>query len=345
VTAVVNTDCEGPTAINDNAYDLADQFLPKGSDFFEVLSTYVRHLAFEEHRPGYSGGDTLRLLLPFLKAAGVTNADAARVARTTLQLVPGVTGGIRRMMSHGLHVFEISSGYRPFAYEVARRIGLPPGHVYCSDFELDGHRMDPAEAAELLEVVYEIAAQSVRRTGGQISTTRVDEILGSVGALKAFRTFAHAGIMNSDEKRGAIVDAVRRSGMKLSQSVYIGDGLTDVGALDFVRSAGGLTISFNAREEIIRHADVACAAKTAYPVFALVMTFADHGKQAALDLASSWSAAFAKRFVDPDWVDRHSVQFDEALVGWSGYSDLSLLVAKGREDSRLLRGTVVTNLP
>ena len=39
------TDCEGPLSINDNAYEIADYFIPKGGEFFSILSNYDDLLA------------------------------------------------------------------------------------------------------------------------------------------------------------------------------------------------------------------------------------------------------------------------------------------------------------
>ena len=66
------TDCEGPISKNDNALELATNFLPEGEKFFTQLSRYDDFLALTG-REGYKAGDTLRLILPFLKAYGTTD--------------------------------------------------------------------------------------------------------------------------------------------------------------------------------------------------------------------------------------------------------------------------------
>ena len=68
--AVFITDCEGPISKNDNAFELTCHFIPDGDRFFTLISRYDDIQADIVKRPGYKPGDTLKLILPFLKAYG-----------------------------------------------------------------------------------------------------------------------------------------------------------------------------------------------------------------------------------------------------------------------------------
>ena len=67
------SDCEGPLSKNDNAFELAANLVPDGGTFFALISKYDDVLADVIQKPCYKAGDTLRLILPFLKAYGATN--------------------------------------------------------------------------------------------------------------------------------------------------------------------------------------------------------------------------------------------------------------------------------
>ena len=82
------TDCEGPISKNDNAMELAGQFLPRGERFFSRVSKYDDFLADVEKRPGYRAGDTLKLILPFFKAFGVTGGTWKRFPETISSFCP-----------------------------------------------------------------------------------------------------------------------------------------------------------------------------------------------------------------------------------------------------------------
>ncbi|MCK5563078.1 hypothetical protein KAI30_02805, partial [Candidatus Bathyarchaeota archaeon] len=75
------SDCEGPISKNDNAYELSEHFIPKGASFFALVSRYDDVQADVVKRPEYKAGDTLRLILPFLKAYGVTNEKIKKFSK------------------------------------------------------------------------------------------------------------------------------------------------------------------------------------------------------------------------------------------------------------------------
>jgi len=83
------TDCEGPISKNDNAFELTTYFVPNGDQFFALISKYDDVLADVVKKPGYKAGDTLRLILPFLKAYGATNEKIREYSSKNVLLVPG----------------------------------------------------------------------------------------------------------------------------------------------------------------------------------------------------------------------------------------------------------------
>ena len=81
-----NTDCEGPISKNDNAMELSEFYIPNGHRLFAIVSKYDDYLADVERRPGYKAGDTLKLILPFLKAFGVRTRGSESSAGTISSL-------------------------------------------------------------------------------------------------------------------------------------------------------------------------------------------------------------------------------------------------------------------
>jgi energy-converting hydrogenase A subunit R len=106
------TDCEGPISKNDNAFELGRHFIPDGGAFFAKLSRYDDFLADIEKKPGYKAGDTLRLIAPFLKAYGVTDAAIREFSSEGLLLVPRADEMLRAV-SGSMPTYIISTSYRP----------------------------------------------------------------------------------------------------------------------------------------------------------------------------------------------------------------------------------------
>ncbi len=89
VKRVFLSDCEGPISKNDNAYEATTHFVPDGDKLFSVISKYDDVLADIVKKPGYNAGDTLKLILPFLKAYGVTDKALREFSAQNLLLIAG----------------------------------------------------------------------------------------------------------------------------------------------------------------------------------------------------------------------------------------------------------------
>ena len=53
------TDCEGPLTLNDNAYELANNFIEDGGNLFKILSLYDDYLVDIVKKENYKAGNTL----------------------------------------------------------------------------------------------------------------------------------------------------------------------------------------------------------------------------------------------------------------------------------------------
>jgi len=98
------SDCEGPISKNDNAYELAEKFIPNGDRFFANVSKYDDVLADVFRKPGYTAGSTLRLVLPFFKAYGVTDKIMEDFSAQNILLIAGSQTTLQ-------HILEISDPY------------------------------------------------------------------------------------------------------------------------------------------------------------------------------------------------------------------------------------------
>ena len=69
------TDCEGPLTLNDNAYELANNFIEDGGNLFKILSLYDDYLVDIVKKENYKAGNTLKLILPFFVVENLKNKD------------------------------------------------------------------------------------------------------------------------------------------------------------------------------------------------------------------------------------------------------------------------------
>jgi energy-converting hydrogenase A subunit R len=171
------TDCEGPISKNDNAMELAASFVPQGERFFSLLSKYDDYLADVERRPGYKAGDTLRLILPFLKAFGATDKGIEEFSRANILLMPGAAETLR-FVRERMPAFIISTSYEPYIRALCEVIDFPFEAAYCTGLALDRYPLPQSEEKYLRKVAEEIAGMPMIEWG-QRAAAQSDLLAGA----------------------------------------------------------------------------------------------------------------------------------------------------------------------
>jgi energy-converting hydrogenase A subunit R len=301
----LNTDCEGPTCWNDNAFELSEAFFVKGDRFFKQLSNYDDFLHFKRSEykfipRDYATGDTLRLILPFLRAKGLTNKMMELFVKRvkTIDWMKGAREGYKYLKKNkSVTVFEISTSYAPFANAVADGIYVDRKRVYCTDIDLDAYFLSHKEKKKLNKFRDEIVAMPDIDADKIISSK--ESIDGKLAkALKRLRKIfwvemrqmdcwgliANTKVMNGVRKKEATVESLSRTKNKAKDLVYVGDSITDVEAFKYVRREGGLSISVNGNRHAINEAEIACIGKSSFDTALIVDRFSVGGKQAVTEL-------------------------------------------------------------
>jgi energy-converting hydrogenase A subunit R len=304
-----NTDCEGPTVANDHALDVAAHWLPDGRRLFQQLSRFDDFVAYVQKRSFYNAGDTLRLILPFLK--GVAQLTDKKLAKWTrekqeIQWIDGAKAAIKRLLdSPDVEVFEISASYYPFAALVAEKLGIKPNRVYSTYFSLDRYDMTPPEASRLKELATEIVMlPNVPETvlkgrirnfsefskSEQAVLSRLDEIVWGEMAEElpcSSRMLREIRAMGGLEKVNAIRDTLDRTQLPASQTIYVGDSITDVEAFRSLDKMGGVSVSFNGNKHAVHAASFCSWGKSSLVTAVLVGIFRHHGKEGLAKFAES----------------------------------------------------------
>lgn len=292
---VYNTDCEGPTVCNDNAFEAAIHFIPCGKVLFEQLSLFDDYTAYVKERPQYNAGDTLRLLLPFLKAKGVTDKKFSNWTRSKpIKWVKGAKEAVAFARQQNLDTYEISASYRPFATLVASAIQIPEENIYCTDLNLDRFQMTEAEAQRVSEIAEaivklpELSKINLKTPAQRFSKEQRgafeacehliwDELAGKLPCSAQILSEVRA--MGGTEKTAAIFDAIRRAGAAPSDAVYVADSITDVEAFRELRHRGGVTIAFNGNEYAVEAAEYAAWGRSSLVNALLLAVFIADGRE------------------------------------------------------------------
>jgi len=302
------TDCEGPISKNDNAFELTTYFVPNGDRFFALISKYDDVLADVVKKSGYKAGDTLRLILPFLKAYGATNKKITEYSSKNILLVPGAQDTLQFVRSL-MPSFIVSTSYEQYISSLCDLTGFPYNNVYCTKLNIDRYRMSKEEARRLKEIREEILAMSMIgipekaravqdfSQGDQETIQKLDEIFWEeISKMESGKILEEVNPVGGYEKAKAVQDIVEKRDSRLHNVMYVGDSITDVPPFQLVRKNGGLTISFNGNEYAIREAEIAVLAGNTIVTSILAEVFSRLGKDHVISLVEEWNPSGLKKY-------------------------------------------------
>jgi predicted HAD superfamily phosphohydrolase len=117
-----------------------------------------------------------------------------------------------------------------------------------------------------------------------------------ISNMNVGKMFLEINPIGGSEKAAAVKDIVARLNGRLENVMYVGDSITDVQAFQFVRNAGGLTVSFNGNSYAVREAEVAVLTENAAVTAVLASAFNRFGKARLMTLIRDWRASSIQKF-------------------------------------------------
>jgi len=302
------SDCEGPISKNDNAFELAEHFISDGGSFFTLISKYDDVLADVIEKPGYKPGDTLKLILPFLKAYGATDEGIREYCLKNILLVPGADDTLR-FVKEAMPSYIISTSYEQYLSSLCDLIGFPYENVYCTRLNLNKYEVSEEEINQIKVFKEEITAMPMIEISpdatsvdnfssrDQKTVKRLDEIFWrEIPEMKSGRMLEAVNPIGGYEKANALKDIVSKLNCRLDNVMYVGDSITDVSPYQLVRESGGLTVSFNGNGYAVREAEVAVISGNTIPVTILADCFNRFGKHHTIKLVEEWSRSALENY-------------------------------------------------
>jgi len=319
-----NTDCEGPISKNDNAMELSEFYIPKGQRFFSLVSKYDDYLADIEKRTGYKAGDTLKLILPFLKAFGATNEGIGQFSKEHLLLVPEAKEALQEISAQ-TEAFIISTSYKPYIDALCEVTGFSKDRTYSTQVNLDQYLLKNEERKRLIHLSKEIQememmdwpeeARSLEDLSDQDRKTiqRLDKIFWrEIQQMAIGKILSEVNPVGGREKADAVLLSLKRTGNRLEEVMYVGDSITDLEAFHLVRNGGGVALSFNGNRYALRSAEVVCMSPHAFILAVFVDAFRRGGKKGLMEIVDRWGSASLMSFgIDP----RLSKRFESLQSG------------------------------
>jgi energy-converting hydrogenase A subunit R len=302
------SDCEGPISKNDNAFELASHFIPDGNRLFTLISKYDDVLAYVVKRPGYNAGDTLKLLLPFLKAYGVTNQAIGDYSSKNMLTVPGAKETLR-FVQNLMPSFIVSTSYEQYMHVLCDLVDFPFENIHCTRLDLDKYRVSEKEVTrikKLREQMVTLPIPEIPEGAESLEDFPKDYRETVTGLDKIFwRELSEmsTGVMlrevnpvGGEEKAEAVRNIVAQLESDLHNVMYVGDSITDVSVFRLVREGEGLTISFNGNAYAVREAEIAVLSENAIVSAVFADIFHRFGKKEVISLVQEWNPSTFDKF-------------------------------------------------
>ena len=297
------SDCEGPISKNDNAFELTASFVQDGDRFFSLISKYDDVLADIVKKQGYKAGDTLRLILPFLKAYDATDKKIREFSSRNVLPVPGAKDTLT-FVRKILPSFIVSTSYEQYISALCTVTGFPFENTYCTRMNMDKYDIPTEETKRLKELRQEIAALpmiSIPKDANSVdefsvrdqeTVERLDTIFWKeIPKMESGRMLREVNPVGGTEKARAVQNIVEKMGCSLEGVMYVGDSITDALALRLVRAHGGLAVSFNGNSYSVQESDVAVLSGDTVVTSVLAEAFSRLGKPGALNLVAEWNCS------------------------------------------------------
>ncbi|MFA6223459.1 MAG: hypothetical protein WC647_14205 [Desulfomonilaceae bacterium] len=283
------TDCEGPITKNDNAAELAEAFIPEGTTFFRKISLYDDYLAEIARKEGYKAGDTLKLILPFLKAFGVDDRSMRKFSRRNIEMIPFADRALEKIHAMAPS-YIVSTSYTPYVEGVCDVIGFPMQYTFSTDVSLDEFHLPTSEKTAIKEAhrkildLPDLSLPQEAKTPEDLSEDDLEVVkkldsffLKEATNLSIYSLVESVNPVGGHEKAEAVRFIVESEDSSVENVVYVGDSITDVEAFRLVKAGGGLAVSFNGNHWAVKESMLAITAANALPIEWVATTFISSG--------------------------------------------------------------------
>jgi energy-converting hydrogenase A subunit R len=359
VKRIFISDCEGPISKNDNAFEITAHFVPNGDRLFTLISKYDDVLADIVKKPSYSAGDTLKLIVPFLKAYDVTDRRMSAFSAQNLILIANSKDTLQHIRSIA-SAFIVSTSYEHYIKALCKALEFPCENTFCTRLNIDKHPITEQEKSRLKEIAKEIAqmpilnippmAKSLKDFSNtdQETISRLEQLFwNEIGGMSIGKIFSEVTPVGGSQKAEAIEDAVKGLRARLADVMYVGDSITDVEAFKRVRDNGGLTVSFNGNQYAIRSAEVAVLSKNSIVTAIVADLFCKLGKEQTLQVLENWNRkTLRKSAMSQSLLGRLFMLYPEALpkVQIVTAENMETVAKESSEFRKKVRGEVIGRL-
>ena len=276
------TDCEGPLTLNDNAYEISEVFIENGGELFKILSLYDDYLADVVKKQNYKSGNTLKLILPFLVAENLKNEDMVDFSKNNIFIVRD-SKFLLKYLKEAMNIYIVSTSYGQYIEAVSNYMGVDFENTFYTNVDVDDLKLNSSEIEKINEFK-KLILQNPK------DYELFDDIFFSkIAQMEIYEKIKQINVVGGEGKKLAIDEIVKRDNIDISNSIYIGDSITDVEPLDFVRKNNGLSISFNGNEYPLKVAEISIVSPSAVTTALITDIYLENDKTKVLKFINDYN--------------------------------------------------------
>ena len=276
------TDCEGPLTLNDNAFELAANFIEDGGELFKILSLYDDYLVDVVHKENYKAGNTLKLILPFFVVENLENSDLVEFSQKHIYSVSD-SKFLLEYLKGTMNTYIVSTSYGQYIEAVSNYMEVPFENTFYTNVDMDALTLSSEEIEKIIEFKRTILENPT-------DYELFDDIFFSqISKMGIYENIKEIEVVGGQGKKLAIDDIIERDGIDINEILYIGDSITDVEPLDFARKNNGVSISFNGNEYPLKVAEIAIVSPSAVTTAVIADVYAKNDKGNVLEFIDDYN--------------------------------------------------------
>ncbi|HUU78628.1 MAG TPA: HAD family hydrolase [candidate division Zixibacteria bacterium] len=260
-------DLEGPLCPIDHSAEIIEQIgkkLGKEEDFyqlFQMISVYDDELFLVDKKENYWPGDTLKLIAPIV-VSYANEEELVNISKKAL-LTPGAKELFDYLHLNKIPTYIISTSYTQHAYTIAQKLEHPIDNVRCTklDFSLK------SDSSEILKVLFDDIFPRYLQEGLQNVKKDLDQFFfkeipnSNLGPI-----FESTIVCGGGRKRESVIEILKEHSSDVKQAIAVGDSITDIQMLEYVKDGGGTAISFNGNLHSLKPASIAFSGNSILPL-------------------------------------------------------------------------------
>ncbi|WP_432644946.1 hypothetical protein [Methanobrevibacter sp.] len=276
------TDCEGPLTLNDNAFELADNFIENGGDLFKILSLYDDYLVDVVKKENYKAGNTLKLILPFFVVENLKNKDLVEFSQNHIYSVED-SKFLLTYLQNVMNTYIVSTSYGQYIEAISNYMDLPFENTFYTKVNLDNLTLTNEEIVKIKEFKQLILDNPK-------DYELFDDIFFSqITQMGIYENIQDIEVVGGQGKKLAIDEIIGRDNINKNKIFYIGDSITDVEPLEFAHKNNGISVSFNGNEYPLKVAEISIVSPSAVATAVIANIYAKYDKNKVMEFINDYN--------------------------------------------------------